>query len=93
MRGLVESLKVPLSKPKEPFLRENDAQEMTQNSWHWQKSAQFSEIFVKSRGICQSVGVSSREGEHFPFWTKMVRTKIKPGIHVPLRLKTLCQPS
>ena len=33
-----------------------------------------------SRGICQSVGVSSRKGEHFPFWTKIVRTKIKPEI-------------
>ena len=28
-----------------------------------------------SRGICQSVGVSSRKGEKFPFWTKMVCTK------------------
>ena len=35
-----------------------------------------------SRGICQSVGVSSRKGEHFPFWTKMVHTKIKPALDV-----------
>ena len=24
-----------------------------------------------------------RKGEHFPFWTKTVRTKIKPGLGVP----------
>ena len=35
---------------------------------------------MTSRGICQSVGMSSRKGEHFLFWTKMVRTKIKPAI-------------
>ena len=47
-----------------------------QNSWDWQKSAQSSWIFVTSRGICQSVvGVSLRKGDHFPFWTKMVRTQ------------------
>ena len=51
-----------------------------QNSWHWQKSAQSSEIFVISRGICRGVGVSSRKGNHFPFWTKMVRIKIKPAL-------------
>ena len=33
-------------------------------------AAQFSEIFVASRGICQSVGVSSRKGEHCPLWAK-----------------------
>ena len=33
---------------------------------------------MTSRGICQRVGVSLRNDEHFPFWTKMVRTKIKP---------------
>ena len=37
---------------------------------------------MTSRGICQSVGVSSRKGEHFPFWAKKVRTKIKPAIYV-----------
>ena len=35
---------------------------------------------MTSRGICQGVGVSSRKGELFPLWTKMVHTKIKPGI-------------
>ena len=35
---------------------------------------------MTSRGICQSVGVSWRKCEHYRFWTKMVRTKIKPGI-------------
>ena len=37
---------------------------------------------MMSCGICQSVGVRLRKGEHFPFWAKMVRTKIKPGITV-----------
>ena len=37
---------------------------------------------MTSRGICQSVGMSSRKGEHFPFWAKKVRTKIKPGLDV-----------
>ena len=32
------------------------------------------------RGICQSVEVSSREGEHFVFWTKMACTKIEPAL-------------
>ena len=27
---------------------------------------------MTSRGICQNVGVSSRKGEHCPFWTKNV---------------------
>ena len=36
-------------------------------------------IHDSSHGICQSVGVSLRKGEHFPFWTKMVCTKIKPA--------------
>ena len=31
------------------------------NDMHWQKSAQSSEIFVSYRGICQSVGVTSRK--------------------------------
>ena len=35
---------------------------------------------MTSRGICQTVGVRLRKGNQFPFWTKMVRTKIKPAI-------------
>ena len=35
---------------------------------------------MTSHGICQSVGMSLRKGEHFLFWTKIVRTKIKPDI-------------
>ena len=27
--------------------------------------------------------MSSRKGENFPFWTKTVRTKIKPDIRIP----------
>ena len=41
-----------------------------QNSWHWQKSAQSSEIFVTSHGICQSVGASSRKRWTFSFLDK-----------------------
>ena len=61
-----------------------------QNSWHWQKSAQSLEIFVMSRGICQSVGVSSRKGAHFPFWTNMARTKIKPGLNMLCWSRNCC---
>ena len=35
---------------------------------------------MMSRGICQSVGVSLRKGEHFPFRTKMVHTKNKAWV-------------
>ena len=41
-----------------------------QNSWHWQKSTQSSEIFVTSRGICQIVGVSSRKGDRYSILDK-----------------------
>ena len=85
------------SRKKVPFdFEKMKLKKWHQNSWHWQKSAQSSEIFVTSRGISQSVGVSSRKGEHFPIWTKMVRTKIKPGLwqaalmkgHVVLKLSS-----
>ena len=35
---------------------------------------------MTSRGICLGMGVSLRKGEYFSFWTKMVRTKIKPAL-------------
>ena len=78
LRGLFERLRAPSQSQKGHFPSKMKLKKWHQNSWHWQKSAQSSEIFVKTLGICQSVGVSSRKGEHFPFWTKKVRTKIKP---------------
>ena len=42
-------------------------------------SAPSLEIFATSCDICQSMGVSSRKGEHF-FGQKMACTRIKPGI-------------
>ena len=80
LRGLFERLRAPSQSQKGHFLEKMKLKKWHQNSWHWQKSAQSSEIFVTSRGICQGVGVSLRKGEHFPFWSKMVRTKIKPDI-------------
>ena len=75
LRGLFERLRAPSQSQKGHFSEKTKLKKWHQNSWHWQKSAQSSEIFVTSRSICQSVGVSSRKGEHLPFWTKMVRTK------------------
>ena len=39
--------------------------------------AKSSEIFVTSSGICRGVGVSSRKGDNFPFWTKNIAHKNK----------------
>ena len=80
LRGLFERLRAPSQSQKGHFPKKMKLKKGHQNSWHWQKSAQSSEIFVRSRGICQNVGVSWRKGENIPFWTKMVRTKIKPDI-------------
>ena len=79
LRGLFERLRAPSQSQKGHFYEKMKLKKSHQNSWNWQKSAQTSEIFVMSRGICQSMGVSSRKGEHFRFWTKMVHTKIKTG--------------
>ena len=73
-------MRAPSQSQKGHFSDKTKLKKRDQNCWHWQNSAQSSEIFVTSRGICPSVGVSSRKGEHFLFWTKMVRTKIKPGL-------------
>ena len=80
LRGLFKGIGRPSEANRVQFPRKGSWRYDTKNSWHWQKSAQSSEIFVSSRGICQSVGVSLRKGEHFPFWTKMVRTEIKPAV-------------
>ena len=64
------------------FLEKTKLKKWHQSYWHWQKSAQSLEIFVRSCDICRGVGVSSRKGEHFSFLTKMVRTKIKPVLKV-----------
>ena len=80
LKGLVERPRAPSQSQKGHFSEKTKLKKWHQNSWHWQKSAQSSEIFVTSRGICRGVGVSLRKGEHFPFWSKMVRTKIKPDI-------------
>ena len=80
LRGLFERLRAPSQSQKGHFSEKMKLKKWHQNSWNWQKSAQSLDIFVTPRGICQSVGVSSRKGEHFPFWTKMVRTKIKPDL-------------
>ena len=37
-------------------------------------------ILDVSFNICQSMGGSLIKGKHFPFWTRMVRTKIKPDL-------------
>ena len=50
------------------------------NSWHCQKSAQSSEIFVTSRGICRSVGVSSRKRWTFSILDKNSAHKNKACI-------------
>ena len=47
---------------------------------------------MTSRGICQSVGMSLRKGEHFPFWTKTVRTKIKPDFRARDTYSCRCLP-
>ena len=65
-----ERLRAPSQSQKGHFSEKMKLKKWHQNSWHWQKSAQSLEIFVTSRGICQGVGMSSRKGEHFPFWTK-----------------------
>ena len=83
LRGLFERLRAPSQSQKVHFSEKMKLKKWHQNSWHWQKSAQSSEIFVTSCGICQSVGVSSRKGEIFLFCTKMVPTKRKPVIAVP----------
>ena len=80
LRGLFERLRAPSQSQKGHFSEKTKLKKWRQNSWHWQKSAQSSEIFVTSRGICRSMWVSLTKGEHFPFWTKIVRTKIKSVI-------------
>ena len=72
------SLKEPSQSQKGHLSEKSKLNKWHLNSCHWQKSAQSSEIFVISRGICRSVGMSLRKREHLPFWTKMVRTKIRP---------------
>ena len=86
LRGLFERLRAPSQSQKGHFSEKTKLKKWHQNSWHWQKSAQSSEIFVTSRGICRGVGVSSRKGDHFPFWSELVRTKKKPGYNVLLLL-------
>ena len=81
LRGLFERLRAPSQSQKCHIPSKMKLKKWHQNTWHWwQKSAQSSWIFVTSRGIYQSVGVSSRKGEHFPFWTRKMRSKIKPGL-------------
>ena len=79
LRGLFDRLRAPVSQSQNGhFPSKTKIRKRHQNSWHWQKSAQLSRIFVTSRGICQSVGMNLKKGGHFPIWTKKVRTKIKP---------------
>ena len=80
LRGLFERLRAPSQSQKGHFSEKTKLKKWHQNSWHWQKSAQSLEIFVTSHGICRGVGMSSRKGEHFPFWKKNgAHQKIKPG--------------
>ena len=53
----------------EPKWLQNEAKKITPKL-HWQNSAQSLGTFVTTLGICPSVGVSCRKGEHFYFWTK-----------------------
>ena len=80
-QGFLRGRGRPPKAKRDIFPEKTKLKKWHQNSWHWQKSAQSSGIFVTSRGICQSMGVSSREKVNiFHFWTKMVRKKIKPDL-------------
>ena len=47
-----ERLRAPSQSQKCHFSEKTKLKKWHQNSWHWQKSAQSSEIFVTSRGLC-----------------------------------------
>ena len=56
LRGLFERLRAPSQSQKGHFYEKTKLKKWHHNSWNWQKSAQSSEIFVTSRGICRGVG-------------------------------------
>ena len=58
-RGLLKKLRAPSQSQKGHFLDKTKLKKWHQNSWHFQKSAQSSEIFVTSCGICQMFTVIS----------------------------------
>ena len=80
LRGLFERLRAPSQSQKGHFPEKMKLKKWHQNSWHWQKSAHSSEIFVASRGICQSVGVSSRKRGTFSILDKNGAHKNKASL-------------
>ena len=73
-------MRAPSQSKKGHFSEKTKLKKWHQNSWHWQKSAQSSEIFVTSRAICPGMGVTLRKSEHFPFLDKNCAHKNKDCI-------------